>query len=163
MSHFPKCVFFSLLILSSVFCSIPVMANITFLKFYAGQVNDVQRSPAFPIANNPFTLTYLHDPYRVNLTPYALNNGEYIRLFFVGGICKDGQVGINRYSARGELLETVQPGGHVYGLTPEGFLHDNDNNVGTFISMRPLNGDGLTYMPLTGPAPESCAVLEAYR
>ena len=159
MRHLLKFVF---LMMSFVFCNSAVLANITYLRFYSSQVYDAQRSPGFPVANNPFTLSGFHHPYRSNLSPYTLSNDEYIQLFFVGGYCQDGKVGINRYNANGVLLETVQPTGHVYGLGPEGFLHDSDNNIGTFISARPLSGDSLTYIPMTGPAPETCASLEVY-
>lgn len=150
--------------LCSVLCVIPSLANITYYRFYADQVYDVQRSPAFPIANNPFTLTYFRDPYReAKFTSYRLNDREYIQLFFVGGTCKDGLVGINRYNDRGDLLETVQSRGHIYALTREGFLHDNDNNIGTFISTHHfLRIDNLTYLSPTGPAPENCTTLEYY-
>ena len=72
-------------------------------------------------------------------------------------------MGINYYSAQGKFLEVVQSGGHIYGLAPEGFLFDNDKNIGTFISTRPLhNTDNVTYVPSTGPYPETCANLENY-
>jgi hypothetical protein len=152
-----------LLILYLVFCSTPSLANITDYKFYADQVHDAQRSPAFPVANSLFTLSYFNDPYRANLTQYKLNDSGYIQLFFVGGTCQDGQVGINRYDAKGHFLETVQLTGHIYGLTKEGFLHDNDNNIGTFISTQyVLNNSSLSYIPTTGPSPETCTTLETY-
>ncbi len=142
----------------------PSFANIVQYRFYANQVYDVQRSPTFPLANQPFTLTSFHEPYRANVTSYKLNNGEYIQLFFVNGICKDGLVGINRYNDRGDLLETVQARGHIYGLTREGFLHDNDNNIGTFISTHhlPSNIENLTYLAPKGPEAENCTALENY-
>jgi len=146
-------------------CFVPAaLASITQYRFYANQVYDVQRSPAFPLANQPFTLTYFHDPYRANVTPYKLNNGEYIQFFFVNGICKDGLVGINLYNNRGDLLETVQTKGHIYGLTREGFLHDNDSNIGTFISTHslPSSIENLTYLTPKGSEPENCAALENY-
>src|SRR5436190_736988 len=127
--HSLKHIIIYLSTLCFVFGTTPTLANITHYRFYAGQVHDVQRSPAFPIANNLFTLTNFRDPYRENLTSYTLDNSEYIQLVFVGGYCKDGVVGINRYNARGDVLETVQLSGHIYGLAPEGFLHDNDNNI----------------------------------
>ena len=146
-----------------VFCSIPSLANITDYRFYGDQVHDAQRSPAFPVANNLFTLSYFLDPYRANMTSYKLNAGDYIKLFFVDGACQNGRVGINRYDARGDLLETVQPTGHIYGLTQDGFLHNNDNNIGTFLSTQPLLGrSSVNYTPITGPNPETCATLEAY-
>ena len=149
------------LALSLVFCSTPSLANITDYRFY--QANDVQRDPAFPVANSPFTISYFQDPYRADLTQYKLKEGEYIQLFFVGGVCQDGKVGIKHYDARGNLLETVQATGHIYGLTPAGFLHDNDNDIGTFIlSQFWFVNKPLTYTPSTGPAPETCAALEAY-
>lgn len=138
------------------------IANITNYRFYAGQAHDAQRSPPFPLANRPFSLMQLKDPYRENWTSYSLNNGAYIQLFYVGGICKDGMVGINLYNEKGEFLETVQSTGHVYGLSSEGFLHDN-NNTGTFISMRPLNNnENFTYLPSSGPDPETCSNLENF-
>ncbi|HVV69346.1 MAG TPA: hypothetical protein VHE99_10010 [Gammaproteobacteria bacterium] len=147
-----------------VFCSTSSLANITDYKFYTNQVYDAQRSPAFPIANNLFTLSYFNNPYRANLTQYNLLDGGYIQLFYVGGICHDGQVGINHYDAKGHFLETVQSTGHIYGLTNQGFLHDNDNNIGTFISTQyVLNNSSLSYIPTTGPSPESCSTLESYK
>lgn len=139
------------------------MADITSGRYAAGQVHDAQRNPAFPVANSVFTVSNLQDPYRFNNTTYQLNPGEYVRLFFVGGTCSNGLVGINRYDASGTFLETVQSTGHVYGLSALGFLHDNDSNLGTFFSAGALpNGGSLSYTPTTGPAPETCQSLIAY-
>jgi hypothetical protein len=157
-----KYVCLSLLIYISTFYT-TASANITDYRFYAGQVHDAQRIPPLPTANRPFSLSQLHDPYRENNTSYSLVNDEYIKFFYVGGICKDGMVGINKYNAQGVFMETIQTQGHIYGLAAAGFLHDNDRNTGTFISTRPLrNNDSLTYIPSTGPSPETCSNLENY-
>lgn len=152
-----KCIIALSLLTLSLF-NAPAMAN--YYRFYANQVYDVQRTPAFPLANDKFTVYSFSKPFTANLKPYTLEYGEYVQLFFVGGICQDGKVGINRYNARGYLLETVQPTGHIYGLSPEGFLHDNDQNVGTFFSMRPINENNISYTPTSGPEPETCATLQ---
>ena len=137
--------------------------NIIDYRFYAGQVYDVQRFPVLPIANKPFSLTQFQDPFKENTMHYSLNNGEYIQLFYVGGFCKDGMVGINRFNAQGKFLETVQSEGHIYGLTSAGFLHDNNKNIGTFVSSHPLrNSETVIYIPVSGPNPETCSNLENY-
>lgn len=162
MSKSQRFLVIALLALVFGFGGVSAFADITTSQFGAGHVFDTQRSPAFPVANTPFMVSNFADPYRADLTHYTLTNGEYVRLFFVGGKCVDGNVGINRYSAGGVLLETVQPSGHVYGLSPQGFLHDSGTNIGTFFSTSPnSNGGSLTYTPTTGPAPETCATLGA--
>ncbi len=162
MSSLKKTIVY-LLGLYSIFFNTASLANISNYKFYAGQVHDAQRQPAFPVANTPFQLSYLQSPYSANSTHYTLNAGEYIQLFYPGGTCKDGQVGINRYDSKGNLIETVQPTGHIYGLNPVGFLHDN-KNIGTFISVQfQPQYSSLIYKPATGPTPETCAKLKAYK
>lgn len=137
-------------------------ANIIYYKFYINQVFDVQRFPAFPTAFQAFTVSDLHRPLNGNRISYSLNNGEYIQLFYVGGKCNHGEVGINRFNAYGEYIETIQASGHIYGLSPLGFLHDNDNNIGTFIFTNPAIQDTYSYFPTTGPTAETCNNLAKY-
>ncbi|MEZ5596541.1 MAG: hypothetical protein R3E84_09140 [Pseudomonadales bacterium] len=138
--------------------SVTVSTDITARRFGADYVHDVQRNPAWPIANTPFTVSFLQDPYRLNWTQYQLAPGEYVRLFYVGGSCTNGLVGIRRYDAANNLIETVQSSGYVYGLSPEGFLHEDPaNGIGTFFSATPGTAD-ITYTP-TSQGPESCATL----
>jgi len=151
------------LLISSAFASSGAAADITTLQYGPGRVHDSQRNPAFPIANTLFTLSFLQDPLYPTYLPVPLGPTEYFQLYYIGGSCTNGEVGIRRYGASGNLIETIVGSGHVYGLSPIGFLHDSDFNLGTFFTTSPVaNLSTVQYTPTTGPAPENCAALLAY-
>lgn len=145
------------------------LADITAYDWGPGTVHDVQRSPAYPVAGVPFTLSGLMDPYREPGFPnqYQIPAGGYARLFYVGGTCNpnDPRVGIRVYDAQGTLQFTPWSSGYVYGLAPEGFLHEGGSLFGTFFSTSPGTAN-ITYTPTSGtgfPAGvESCDALMAW-
>ncbi len=144
------------------------VADIATIQYGPGNVHDSQRNPAFPIANSLFTLSGLQDPLYPTYSPVPLGPTEYFQLYYIGGACTDAapphsRVGIRRYGASGNLIETIVGSGNVYGLSPVGFLHDSGFNLGTFFTSSSVaNNSVVQYTPTTGPAPESCAALLAY-
>ncbi len=139
-------------------------ADITTGRYGADFVHDVQRTPAYPrqFGDPTFTLSGLSDPLRLDSQPYHMNPGEYAQVFYVGGACANGLVGIKVYNASGDVIDTPQISGHIYGLSPFGFLHEDPTNLlGTFFATTPGIAN-IVYTPTSGPAPETCAALQAY-
>lgn len=131
-------------------------------KFGSAQVFDVQRTPAFPVANQPFTVSGFLQPYMDPLgTQYNMTAGQYIKFFKVSDTpCR---YGINLYNADDTFNQVIAPSGVVYGLGAEGFLHTSlPSDFGTFVT----NGAGyalgssLTYLPPIAEA--TCADTAAY-
>ncbi len=115
-------------------------------RYSVNQVFDVQRSPALPVANQPFTLSGFAQPFSTNNGQYDIGTG-YVSFFYTGD--NNELVGINLYTSTGTLVGNVSTKGSVYGLTVEGFFYNDENGFGTFVSnAEGFNyGDSLTYTP----------------
>ena len=131
-------------------------------RFGSAQVFDVQRNPAFPAANQPFTVSSFSQPFSdISGAQYTITAGQYIRFFKVSDApCR---YGINLFNSNNTLNRVIAASGVVYGLGAEGFLHTSlPSDFGTFVS----NGTGyalgssLTYLPAVGQA--TCAQTAAY-
>lgn len=133
-------------------------------RFGSAQAFDVQRSPAFPFAGSPFTLSNLQQPYSDNTgNPYAIASGQYIKFFKVQEL-PECLYGINLRNADGTLDRQIAPSGRIWGLGAEGLLHTSlPGDYGTFVSNgagRAI-GDSVTYTPDTAQA--NCTETAAYR
>jgi Tol biopolymer transport system component len=133
-------------------------------------VFDVKRHPAFPVANQSWLLDdFMSGAYPDTGPFHPLGTSEKIQPFFVGGTCTPGvqggaQVGLDLIDSSG--THVLEQGGYIYGLGPQGFLHDNGlptaSGYGTFFFTTPqVNNGSFTYTPTSGPAPETCATLLA--
>jgi hypothetical protein len=128
-------------------------------KFGAAQVFDVQRSPALPTANNSFTVSGFATPFS-DTTQYTIQPGQYIMFFKVtDSPCR---YGITLYNADDTVNRVIASSGTIYGIAPQGFLHDSSIGSGTFVanSAGYATGSSLTYTPPMGEA--TCADTAAY-
>lgn len=129
-------------------------------RYGVNQVFDVQRSPAFPTAGSPFTLSAFDQPYDDNTGQYNMGTG-YIQFFYTGD--SSNLVGIRRYDSGGTLLGTVSALGSIYGLSDEGFLYvAHGTGYGTFVSNVTgfSLGDSTTFT--AGTALATLSQLQAY-
>ncbi|RYG58602.1 MAG: autotransporter outer membrane beta-barrel domain-containing protein [Alphaproteobacteria bacterium] len=128
-------------------------------RYSVNQVFDVQRSPAYPVANQPFSLSGFARPFSTNNGQYDIGTG-YIRFFYTND--NANLVGINLYDSGNNLVSNIAGLGSVYGLTVDGFFYEDDSGFGTFVSnAEGFNyGDSLTYTP-TGVL-ASLSDLQAY-
>lgn len=129
-------------------------------RYGAAQVFDVQRSPAFPVAGQNFTVSNFQAPFDSSFAQYSLAADEYIAFVKVSDTpCR---YGISLYNAGG-LVRVIHASGEIYGLGTEGFLHNSDpSDFGTFVSNAAgyAPGSSLSYVPDTGEA--TCLETAAY-
>lgn len=136
-------------------------------KYGAAQVFDVQRSPAFPVANQNFTVSNFQRPYRATAPgeQYTMTSGQYIQFFRANDYVYPSNCtyGIRLYNSDDSLAATIADSGKVYGLGSEGFLHVSiPGGYGTFVanSAGYALGGSLSYLPTTGEA--NCDQLAAF-
>lgn len=130
-------------------------------KYGAAQVFDVQRSPAYPSADQNFTASNFKNPYSDTDGQYSIGSGEYIQ-FTMGNPCVDDEIGIILYNSDGTQKQVISTAGSVWGLANEGFLFVSSRGYGTFVSNAAgySLGDSLTYVPPV--AQVGCSALSAY-
>ena len=151
------------LLLVVLFCLLAprlALAELANGRYGAAQVFDVQRSPAFPVAGQNFTVSNFQAPFDSSFAPYTLAADEYIAFVKVSDTpCR---YGISLYNAGG-LVRVIHASGEIYGLGTEGFLHNSDpSDFGTFVSNSAgyAPGSSLSYVPSTGEA--TCLETAAY-
>ncbi len=132
-------------------------------KWGSAQVFDVQRSPAFPVANSSFTVSNMALPYDSTPTQYSILTTQYVTVEDIDPAPSTCDYRIVLRDQNGNFVREIQPGGDIYGLGDEGFLHvSNPGSFGTFFANQSgFNlGDSLTYTPDTALA--LCTEVEAY-
>ena len=122
-------------------------------RYGAAQVFDVQRSPAFPIAGQNFTVSNFQAPFDSGFASYTIGADEYIAFVKVSDTpCR---YGISLFDGSDNLIRVIHASGEIYGLGSEGFLHNSDpGDFGTFVSnsVGYSTGSSLSYVPDTGEA-----------
>lgn len=160
-----SCVGILSVFLASVACLVPIVASADIIdgKYGVNQVFDVQRSPAFPVAGQNFTLSNFSQPFADAGGRYNIGTG-YIQFFYVTNPTGNDLVGINLLDQNGNILSVASPAGSIYGLETDGFLYvSQSNGFGTFVSNSEgfNNGDTTTYVTSTSGA-ATLAQLQGY-
>jgi hypothetical protein len=147
-------------------CSAATSANLNTGAYTGDEVWDCQRNPAFPVANSPFTASWLDTPYSdADGTQVFITAGQTVRFDYVGGACSDPpDMTETLYDSGNNVVAVLSTSGGIWGLGAEGFLYISTmNGFGTFIANGEhlTSGGSLTYTPTTAQA--SCADLVAYQ
>ena len=134
-----------------------VLADLADGRFGPAQVFDVQRSPAFPEAGSPFTVSNFADPREPpGFTPYTIPQGGWIEFVQVSED-PNCSYSIELYNSNGTFNRQVHSEGKIYGLGQAGFLHVSGGDspgTGTFVANSGgfQIGDSFSYTPDTGLA-----------
>ena len=117
-------------------------------KYSKDKAWDVQRSPAFPVANQEWILSQPQsamDPKRANID---WGNGRYLRFVInttnvnaanalTDDVYKSGakyNLSLQLFESNGKLVNVVSNWGKIRGLGTQGFLYEAEGDVGTFFT-----------------------------
>ncbi len=121
-------------------------------KFTKDKVWDTQRSPAYPVAGQDWTLKGLKNALEASGTPIAWATGRY--LMFVAEV--DNAKGVNSlvddinnngakynislklFESNGTLVKVVSKWGRIIGIGEKGFMYEAEGKYGTFFSVTDL-------------------------
>jgi len=131
-------------------------------KYTKDKVWDTQRSPAYPVAGQDWTLRGLKNALDASGTSIAWSTGRY--LMFVADV--DNTKGINSliddinnsgkkynvslklFESNGALVKVVSTWGRLIGQGDNGFMYEAEGKYGTFFSTTDLNASStITYKP----------------
>jgi len=117
-------------------------------KYTKDKAWDVQRSPAFPVTNQDWTLSQLQSAKDAKRVTIDWGNGRY--LMFVADannvnvansltddVYKIGtkyNISLQLFESNGTLVKVVSKWGKVRGIGSQGFLYEAEGDVGTFFT-----------------------------
>ncbi len=118
-------------------------------KYTKENVWDVQRSPAYPIAGQEWTLSGLKGSLDASGANVDWAVGRYVMLVaevdntngvnsLIDDINNNGtklNVSLKLYESNGTLVKVVSKWGKIYGIGPEGFMYEVEGRFGTFFSV----------------------------
>ena len=117
-------------------------------KYTKDMVWDVQRSPAYPVAGQDWTLSGLNNALDASGTPIDWGRGRYLMVgleatpvkgsyAFVDDINNSGKtynISLNLYESNGTLVKVVSKWGKIVGMGAQGFMYEVEGQYGTFFS-----------------------------
>jgi len=134
-------------------------------KYTKENVWDVQRSPAYPIAGQEWTLSGLSNALDANGVNLDWGVGRYVMLVaevdntngpnsLVDDINKNGtklNISLKLYESNGRLVKVVSKWGKIYGIGAEGFMYELEGKYGTFFSVAKVSSSTVVkYRPTLG-------------
>jgi len=128
--------------------------NITETPFFSNKytkenVWDVQRSPAYPVAGQVWTLSGLKGSLESSGASVDWGNGRYVMLVaeldnanavnsIVDDINKNGSkynISLKLFESNGTFVKVISKWGKIYGMGAEGFMYEVEGKYGTFFSV----------------------------
>jgi hypothetical protein len=131
-------------------------------KYTKENVWDVQRSPAYPVAKQEWTLSGLKGSLDANRANVEWGNGRYVMLIaevdntnnpnsITDDINNTGtklNISLKLYESNGALVKVISKWGKIYGIGAEGFMYEVEGKYGTFFSVARVNAsDVIKYKP----------------
>jgi len=131
-------------------------------KYTKENVWDVQRSPAYPVAGQIWTLSGLKGSLDANRANVDWGTGRYVMLVaevdntnnantIIDDINNNGtklNISLKLYEGNGTLVKVVSKWGKLYGIGAEGFMYEVEGKYGTFFSVARLSAsDVIKYTP----------------
>jgi phage tail-like protein len=121
-------------------------------KYTKDKVWDTQRSPAYPVAGQDWTLKGLKNALGASGAPIAWATGRYLMFFaevdntkgvnsFVDDINNNGlkyNISLKLFESNGTLVKVVSNWGRVIGIGDKGFIYEAEGKYGTFFSAADL-------------------------
>jgi hypothetical protein len=158
---------FALMAMSSIIARAQVPSNIFETNFFKtkhtkDKVWDVQRSPAFPVAGQDWTLSGLSNALESNGTTVNWGSGRYVMLVpevdntnsanslldDVYNIGTKYSLVLKLYEGNGKFVKVVSRWGKILGMGSHGFMYEVEGNFGTFFSVNPVNSSSIiNYRP----------------
>jgi len=122
-------------------------------KYTKENVWDVQRSPAYPIAGQVWTLSGLKGSLEASGASVDWGVGRYVMLVaeldnqkavtsIVDDINKNGSkynISLKLFESNGTLVKVISKWGKIYGVGAEGFMYEIEGKFGTFFSVASVN------------------------
>jgi len=133
-------------------------------KYTQDKVWDAQRSPAYPVANEIWTLSRLINALDVNKAPINWGINRYVKFVAVANndstlypIVDDlynkgtkHTLTLKLYESNGTLVNVISSYGQIIGIGDKGFMYVAESEIGMFF---PVNGakegDTVAYIPTT--------------
>jgi len=131
-------------------------------KFTKDQVWDVQRSPAYPVAGQDWKLSGLQDALDASRARIQWGSGRYLMLVAEAdnsngnhSLADDGNrtgarhnVSLQLFESNGQLVKVVSKWGKIIGMGEQGFMYEEEGQIGTFFSANPVNRNAvIIYKP----------------
>jgi uncharacterized protein (TIGR02145 family) len=131
-------------------------------KYTKENVWDVQRSPAYPVAEQVWTLSGLKGSLDSKRANVDWGSGRYVMLIaevdntnnsnsLVDDISGNGtklNISLKLYESNGNLVKVVSNWGKLYGIGAEGFMYEVEGKYGTFFSVARVSAsDVIKYTP----------------
>jgi hypothetical protein len=131
-------------------------------KYTKENVWDVQRSPAYPVPGQVWTLSGLKGSLDANRTNVDWGVGRYVMLIaevdntknansLIDDINNNGtklNISLKLFESNGTLVKVVSNWGKIYGIGAEGFMYEVEGKYGTFFSVARVSAsDVIKYTP----------------
>ena len=131
-------------------------------QFTKDQVWDVQRSPAYPVAGQDWKLSGLQDALEPSRAKIQWGSGRYLMLVAEAdnsngrnSLSNDGNrsgarqnISLQLFENDGRLVKIVSKWGKIIGMGEQGFMYEEEGQIGTFFSANPVNRNAvIVYKP----------------
>ncbi len=117
-------------------------------KYTKDKVWDVQRSPAYPVAGQDWTLSGLNNALDFSGKPIDWGNGRYLMVAleatpvkgsytFSDDINNSGKtytISLQLFESNGTMVKVVSKWGKIIGMGAQGFMYEVEGQFGTFFS-----------------------------